>query len=204
MTKKSIINFLLFLSVFNIFQTQNLQSQTFDVDVLKKIHTNRNISLDNPMQIISNSIFVAVPAIPLGLFSAGLIENDKEMLGKSIQIGASSAISALTSLGIKQLIQRDRPFVEHSFFENIGKETGYSMPSVHTTFAFSTATSLSLQFPKWYVIVPSYLWATLVGYSRMHLGVHYLSDVIVGALIGAGVGILTYHIEKNIYNKHFK
>ena len=65
------------------------------------------------------------------------------------------------------------------------------MPSGHTSSVFATATSLSMAYPKWYVVVPSFVWAGSVGYSRMHLGVHYPSDVIIGALVGSGSAILT-------------
>jgi membrane-associated phospholipid phosphatase len=62
--------------------------------------------------------------------------------------------------------------------------------------AFATATSLSLAYPKWYVIVPSFAYAGTVAYSRMHLGVHYPSDVAAGAVIGAGCAYLTFLIGK--------
>jgi len=60
------------------------------------------------------------------------------------------------------------------------KENSSSFPSGHTTAAFETATSLSLNFPKWYVIIPAYTWAGAVGYSRLYLGVHYPSDIAAG------------------------
>jgi membrane-associated phospholipid phosphatase len=47
-----------------------------------------------------------------------------------------------------------------------------------------------MAYPKWYVVVPSFVWASSVGYSRMHLGVHYPSDVLVGALVGSGSAVL--------------
>ena len=64
--------------------------------------------------------------------------------------------------------------------------------------AFATATSLSLTYPKWYIIVPAYSWAGAVGYSRMHLGVHYPSDVFIGALVGAGSAWLTHAMNKKL------
>jgi membrane-associated phospholipid phosphatase len=60
---------------------------------------------------------------------------------------------------------------------------------------------LSIAFPKWYVIAPSFLWASGVGYSRMHLGVHYPSDVLVGALVGSGTAFLTHFLNKKILAK---
>jgi membrane-associated phospholipid phosphatase len=60
------------------------------------------------------------------------------------------------------------------------------------------ATSLSLQYPKWYVIAPAYLYAGTVAYSRMDLGVHYPSDVLSGAIIGSGSAYITYKINRKI------
>ena len=78
------------------------------------------------------------------------------------------------------------------------------MPSGHTSTAFATATSLSLAYPKWYVVAPSFIWAGTIGYSRMHLGVHYPSDVVVGALVGSGSAFLCYKANQWINKKRKK
>jgi undecaprenyl-diphosphatase len=59
---------------------------------------------------------------------------------------------------------------------------------------------LSIHFKKWYVIVPAYAWATSVGYSRMYLGEHYPTDVLVGAAIGTG----SAYLSKWLYKKMFE
>ena len=58
------------------------------------------------------------------------------------------------------------------------------------------ATSLSVKYPKWYVIAPSALWACSVGVSRMNEGVHYPSDVLAGAAIGAGCAVVNIYVNK--------
>ena len=62
--------------------------------------------------------------------------------------------------------------------------------------AFALATSLCIKYPKWYVIAPSALWACSVGVSRMNEGVHYPSDVLAGAAIGAGCAIVNIYVNR--------
>ena len=73
------------------------------------------------------------------------------------------------------------------------------MPSGHTALAFALATSAALEYKKWYVAVPAFLWASAVGYSRMYLGVHYFSDVLTGAAVGVGSAYLARYLVKIIF-----
>src|SRR5690606_16926546 len=97
---------------------------------------------------------------------------------------------------------RPRPFVKYPIDiikrDHAGK---YSFPSGHTSSAFATATILSLSYKKWYVTGPSFLYAGLVGYSRMRLGVHYPTDVLGGLIIGVGAGLLTWKLDQVFFNK---
>ena len=62
------------------------------------------------------------------------------------------------------------------------------MPSGHTAAAFLMATVLAASFPLWAPLL--FAWAALVGASRLLLGVHYLSDLVAGALLGGGCALL--------------
>ena len=83
-------------------------------------------------------------------------------------------------------------FLQHS-------ETEESFPSGHATLAFATATTLALEYKKWYVVVPAYLWAAGSGFSRLYLGEHYTTDVIGGAVIGTGSAFISHWITHKIF-----
>lgn len=137
-----------------------------------------------------------VLGVPITIGIAGLIRHDEKMINCAGQIVVASAINLGATLALKYSINRDRPFLTYPDIINKANEGSPSFPSGHTSSAFATATSLSLNFPKWYVIVPSYLWAGTVGYSRMYLGVHYPGDVLGGMITGAGSAFLTFKLNK--------
>ena len=98
---------------------------------------------------------------------------------------------------LKNLVARTRPCDVNTAIQLlISHPTDYSFPSGHTAAAFSLATSLSIRYPKWYVIAPSAFWACSVGFSRMNEGVHYPSDVAAGAVIGAGCAVANIYVNR--------
>jgi membrane-associated phospholipid phosphatase len=129
----------------------------------------------------NNLVNVAVPA---GVLAAGVIDNDKGTRQNALYIASSSAVNLLFTSVIKRVLKRKRPFQATVKINAVYHPNDYSFPSGHTSSAFATATALSQVYRKWYVIAPSYLYAGAIGYSRMYLGVHYPTDVTVGALLG--------------------
>lgn len=175
----------------------NLSAQNSDINTLVKL--NQIESTKGYSTFISQSTTAFGVGIPIVMGAISLIDKNDDLLKNALYIASSEIVDeALTSV-LKVAINRPRPFVTYpDLIDPYQKLTSMSMPSGHTSFAFSAATSLSIKYPKWYVIVPSYAWACSVGYSRMNLGVHYPSDVIAGALLGAGSAYLT-----NVLNKWF-
>ncbi len=196
--KKNILSFFLFIF------TASIIAQNIDIDLLKKINVSRNKNLDNTFIAITNSATPISIFVPVAVFCRGLEKDDSIIRNKGLFIGASFLVSSGVSFGMKYSINRERPFTTYSFIEKVTDGGSPSFPSGHTSEAFSTATSLSIAFPKWYVIAPAYLWACSVGYSRMDLGVHYPSDVLVGAIVGAGSAYVSYKANRWLHNRKGK
>ena len=174
-------------------------SQNLDIDLLRKINLERNPALDPTFKFVTNSVAPIGLGAPLIVTSIGLIQKDNILKNKGYYIGATLLTSAVLTTSLKFAIDRDRPFVTYPDIQKLTGAGSPSFPSGHTSEAFATATSLSIAFPKWYVIAPSFLWAGAAGYSRMHLGVHYPSDVLVGALIGSGSAWLCHELNKRYF-----
>jgi membrane-associated phospholipid phosphatase len=200
------INHLLLINIilFSIATTQFGLAQNADINLLKSINVDRNKSLDPSFKVITHSVTPISIGAPLVVFSVGLIQKDSTLKNKGIFLAETFLVNGFITTALKLSINRDRPFVTHSFIDKQTDAGSHSFPSGHTSTAFATATSLSLAFPKWYVITPSFLWASSVGYSRMHLGVHYPSDVLAGAFVGAGSAFLSYKLNRWITGKYSK
>ena len=179
-------------------------SQSIDIDILQKINVNRNTEFDPAFKTITNTAIPISIASPLMMYTIGLIQKDSLIKHKALFIGETFLASAFVTIASKSIFKRDRPYVTHPSIQPLSVEGSYSMPSAHTSSAFATATSLSMAYPKWYVVVPSFVWASSVGYSRMHLGVHYPSDVLVGALVGSGSAVLMYKANQWLNKKRKK
>lgn len=181
-----------FIALILALSSTDIYSQNFDIDLLRKINLNRNRNLDNTFRVITNSVRPAQIGVPIILYGLSLTTNDSVMRRNFFCVGASIITTMAITTILKVSINRPRPFVTYPDLEKETDVGSHSFPSGHTSDAFALATSVSLAYPKWYVIAPLYLWAGSVAYSRMHLGVHYPSDVLAGAVIGAGTSYLCY------------
>lgn len=189
------------LTILLLFPVISIYSQNADIDLLKDINLNRNKELDGVFRGITNSAAPLAYAVPILLLGYGLMKKDTLTKQNALYIGATVLSSEIISTILKYSIARPRPFVTYPFLEKVTSGGSPSFPSGHTSDAFALATSVSIAYPKWYVIIPSYAWAGAVGYSRMDLGVHYPSDVLAGAIIGAGSAYLCYKGQQWLHKK---
>lgn len=133
-----------------------------------------------------------------GVGVLGLISGSSREQESSVMLIESVVTSSVWTHSLKALAGRERPretdanVAEWEGPHLLGdREEPYkslrSFPSGHTTGAFATATILAHRYPtKGIVPVLAYTGAAAMGYSRMIVGAHWLSDVVVGALIGYG------------------
>ena len=85
--------------------------------------------------------------------------------------------------------------------------TSWSFPSGHTAAAFSAATGLTLATKKISIGIPVFIAASLMGFTRIYLHVHYCTDVIGGAVAGIVYGIAGYLVTVVLYkfiNERFR
>jgi membrane-associated phospholipid phosphatase len=170
----------------------SVQAQNADIRLLRKIYSSEALPSDKFFQFITDSHVVVIVGAPLAMGATALLTHNDKLLNQTIELGAASALNLGMTYLLKYSINRDRPFTTYPDIIAKSTEGSPSFPSGHTSSSFATATSLSLMYPKWYVIAPSFIWAGSVGYSRLYLGVHYPSDVAAGALLGAGSAWLAH------------
>ncbi|MBP8048010.1 MAG: phosphatase PAP2 family protein, partial [Anaerolineales bacterium] len=94
-------------------------------------------------------------------------------------------------LAIKFLVRRERPQGE---WGGIYRNTDpHSFPSGHAARAFLIAVVGSALAPPWLATV-LWVWAPLVSLARVAMGVHYLSDIVAGGILGSIVGLIGLQI----------
>ena len=190
--------FLLFFCLLAV----TLSAQNIDINLLKPINKNETAFKNKYLELNASSVSALSVGIPAGIAIAGFIQHDKKLQRDALYMGGAYIVSGIITQATKRIVDRKRPFETYSFIITRDDESGgFSFPSGHSSAAFCTATSVALRYRKWYFVVPSYLFATSVAWARMYQGVHYPSDVLAGALVGAGSAWLGWKVQKRMERK---
>ena len=194
--KKSYRIILSIVAFFYLTQTVVAQKDNWEWRMLRRIEDNRSSGKTSFYKTISASTYVFSLGTPAAYLISGMINKDNNLKKTALYITKSIAITEAVTFATKAIVNRERPAIADPNFTSVTKANNAPFPSGHTSAAFSLATSLTIIKPKWYVYVPAFTWASLAGYSRLYLGVHYPTDILAGALVGSGGAWLSYRLNK--------
>jgi membrane-associated phospholipid phosphatase len=163
---------------------------SLDITLLRLIHHHRIVAFDQLLYFISfTSSFISIGLV-LSILVISRKKKSRPLRLIFYKMVTVLIIAAIISFCLKNLVIRERPFKTYPDIEKMSEAGSSSFPSGHTLEVFAIALAFSLAFPKKKFIIPLFIWAALVAYSRMALGVHYPSDVIGGMIIGVLIGWL--------------
>ena len=175
---------------------EELCAQNIDYQLIEKLQAGRTATSDKFYASFDMTADVIGIATPVALGARYLSQKNEANKLDFI----SSCVSTVGTYGVayvlKKTIDRDRPFYTYPVFTPYTYKTSGSMPSGSTSIAFTSATNLTLSFKKWYVAVPAYTYATMVGFSRVRLAEHYPSDVAAGAVLGVGSVLISRKLNQ--------
>ncbi len=115
----------------------------------------------------------------------------------------------ISSSLFKTYFERLRP-THHPDFMNLVdtvrnyRSGGFSFISGHATNSFGIAVLLSRVFMSRWVTIPIITWAVLNSYSRLYLGVHFISDIVAGMIVGTVIALGVYIVYRLIERRALK
>jgi len=182
----------------------------FDSSIVKGVSLIRNTLFDDFFMGIT---FVSSEIIIFFILTSFFLWKEHKRIW-ILPLWVTLVFSAGISFILKVIFQRQRPYQLGivSVMPVLEKASylvwNFSFPSFQAMLAFCGIPLLSKEFPKL-----KYIWvifATLIAFSRVYFGLHFLSDVIFGGLIGYLIGFFILKLEqksrigKKIYRKIFK
>lgn len=179
--------------------------ESFDQELMLYLNGMHNDFMDVVMHYVSESWVW----IPVFAFMIRLVWKNQGTKAMWLLIG-TALLSVLLSDRIsvelfKEVFQRYRPChnleigdMIHTVYDKCGGKYGFV--SSHATNFFSLAVLFSLVGRRYIKSLPYWLilWAALIGYSRIYLGVHYPADVACGSILGTLIGLFTYQVFKYV------
>lgn len=183
-------------------------NKLFEIDILilRLIHNHRIELFDAGLLFFSKSAYLIAAGIILYL--GFLVFWYKKESIKNIFLRLICMLFTVTLIAIllKYTVLRTRPFDIYPDIINLSGANSPSFPSGHTIIAFTLAFGLLFSYLKWYYCLSIVVWAVIVAYSRLALGAHYPSDVMISIIIAFTTVLLLKKIslDKWIINSILK
>lgn len=169
-------------------------------------HTIRNHfdhhSKEPVYNVIGDAMGTGIPGVSIALFTLVVGHNKSDAYAMEAGTAHLEALASnlIYTSSLKVIVDRDRPYDMIKGKDT--KRTSASFPSGHTSTAFATAAVINEFYGPWFG-VPTLVFATMTGYSRVQRQVHYLSDVLFGATLGYATGMAFSKIHFNHPEKSF-
>lgn len=183
--------------IFALIATFVFISIKFDIQI-----SNFFVSLRTPLltDILTPLTFISSGLI-VGLFIIFIFLWTPRKREWILPLGLTCFLSAVIAFLLKIGIQRARPFDQGINAISLVIDTAsgwwnYSFPSFRTLIVFAVLPILQKEYKKF-----KYIWiifAVIVGFSRVYFGMHFLSDVIAGAIIGYLIGLFVLKLDKDL------
>ncbi|WJI10480.1 phosphatase PAP2 family protein [Methanobacterium sp. CWC-01] len=131
-----------------------------------------------------------------------------DKFGKKVALLALIAlfVTNIIVIFLKYVVAEPRPFLTLPNVDLLVPVDGQSFPSGHTASSFAAATVIGLKYHVkskgrlYWLVYPLFIFAFLVGISRIYVGVHYPYDVIIGALLGTICALTALKYENKLLN----
>ena len=134
------------------------------------------------------------------LFIWGLARGDQRLVRLTLSFAlVQLCVTVLLVQGVKFAVGRPRPlpaFLDAGYAPFVFSSAYHSFPSGHTAEITGAASALSTWFCKPQITLLMGLLIALVGFSRIFLSMHHLSDVVAGALLGVLASLLIHYLSR--------
>jgi len=188
-------------------QAQSCEDLPWDPALVRSWNGVGGPALLTTSKVASDALLPLAIGVPVTLTVLGHIEGigtqaERRKLSETgLQSFVTMGITYGSVVVLKHVFDRERPYQAYpNCIKNYRSDADGSFPSGHSAGSAALATTLSLRYPTWYVIGPSVAYALYTGFSRIHLGMHHLTDVVAGYALGSGIAVVVHVLSEELFD----
>ena len=177
-----------------------------DKQLLLTLNGSDSLYMDGVMKVYTSTV-VWIPVALVLLFI--VLKNNTPRTSLLVVLAVALTVIATDQMSshlIKPLVGRLRPCQDPAIMHLVDTVNGYcsggySFTSSHACNSFGLFVIISLIIRNSLLSLSLFVWATINSFSRIYLGVHYLGDILCGALVGSAIGVVMHLIYSYVHRK---